>query len=78
MADGFSELANLKKRLESLGVKIKSGLSEDTDALDVSSLLFSARAGYPCSQQAAASLLANVYIQLLNLQPVLVGPGQNR
>lgn len=33
----FSELANLKKRLESLGVKIKSGLSEDSDALDVCS-----------------------------------------
>jgi hypothetical protein len=26
--DGFAELANLKKRLESLGVKIKSGISD--------------------------------------------------
>jgi hypothetical protein len=35
--DGFSELANLKKRLESLGVKIKSGLADDTSSVDVSS-----------------------------------------
>lgn len=36
--DGFAELANLKKRLESLGVKIKSGISNaEPDGLAVRS-----------------------------------------
>lgn len=29
----FTELANLKKRLESLGVKIRSGLSDETNTV---------------------------------------------